>query len=625
MRSLRFATSSAEAASQYFRTNFGDSGIHKRGTIICIAKFQTAALPPAPLPGRIFQAIVQHQMKKNVVIILTFLLSIISLILSSSQAGSYGYSAMRIIDLIILLVVSAELTAGYRSAEYKRQFLIRNITLIIFAVVYTLLLAYLITMDLRGSQRHLLNLAVIIARSLYLLYRSFEKIKSIEAFLSRLNERPALSIISSFFAVIMLGTLLLMLPFSTTAPGSMRFIDAWFTSTSAVCVTGLIVVDTATAFSTAGQVIILILIQIGGLGIMIMTYFSRFVLGRKVSLEEKQRLSFVISDTEISGVLSTLKKIIYLTFSIEGCGAILLFLGIGITKGFSGSSAFSAVFHSISAFCNAGFSLFSDSLEGFVSNPFIMFTISALIILGGLSFTVIFNIRDYFNPRSAVKKMSLNTRIVLIWTAALLVAGFFLFYAAEHSNSLREYHTGSQYLAAFFQSVTTRTAGFNSIPFTSFRSGTILIICFFMFIGAASGSTAGGIKINTAAVLFAYIKSMATNSPRVTLYRYQLSKSGVLRAFAVFTYGIFAVFIGATALALTHQAPLHDILFESVSAFGTVGLSTGMTGMLNGFGKIVIIFLMFNGRLGPLTILSTFSIRTDKSGVKYPRGDILIG
>ncbi|HAK46811.1 MAG TPA: TrkH family potassium uptake protein [Spirochaeta sp.] len=564
-------------------------------------------------------------MKKNLLIITTFFLSILSLLFNSGNTGDPSYFTMRVIDILILLIITAELIKGYRTAKYRQQFILRNITLIIFSGVYLLALSSLFIIDFTKGHLPYLNLSVIVIRSLYLLYRGFENIKSLEQALSRLNDRPAISIISSFFAMIMLGTLLLMLPFSTADRTGLPFIDAWFTATSAVCVTGLIVVDTAAAFSIAGKVIILMLIQIGGLGIMIITYFSMFILGRKATIEEKQRLSFVISDTDISGIISTLKKIIYLTFSIEAVGAVLLFIGLGGSLGFSGRTAFSAVFHSISAFCNAGFSLFSNSLEGFASNPFVIFTVSLLIILGGLSFAVIFNVRDFINPFSRVKKINLNTRVVLIWTAVLLVSGFFIFYAAEHGGNLKDYSTGTQYLAAFFQSVTLRTAGFNSIPFSHFRTGTILIFCLYMFIGAASGSTAGGIKINTMAVMFAYLKSMLTNSPHVTLYRHQLSRTRVLRAFVVFQYGIAAVFIGSTALALSHDASLRDIIFEAVSAFGTVGLSTGMTSVLNSFGKVVIIFLMFNGRLGPLTILSIFSGKTDKSGVRYPQGDILIG
>ncbi len=564
-------------------------------------------------------------MKKNPLILATFFLSILSLPVHSAQVLSVQWFILRTIDSAVLFLAISELLKGLKKSEYRRQFMLKNLPLTGFSALYLLVLAGLFIKDFTSGHEPYINLTVIVFRSLFLLYRGFENVKSIETALSRLNERPALSIIFSFFAVIMVGTLLLMLPFATADGKGLNFIDSWFTATSAVCVTGLIVVDTAAAFSTAGRIIILVLIQIGGLGIMIMTYFSMFILRRNVTLEEKKRLSFVISDTDLSDIIQTLKKIIYLTFLIEAAGAVLLFIGLGIRQGFGIRTVFSAVFHSVSAFCNAGFSLYSDSLEGFAGSPLIILTISMLIIAGGLSFAVLFNLGNYFRTSKSLRRLSLNTKIVLTWTALLLLSGFLFFYAAEHGNTLRNLPTGKQYLAAFFQSVTLRTAGFNTVPFSGFTAGTIVIMCVFMFTGAASGSTAGGIKINTSAVLAAYIKSLVTNSPRVTLYRYQLSKTRVLRAFAVFQYGITAVLAGVAALAFTQNAPLEDILFESVSAFGTVGLSTGLTPHLNIFGKLVIILLMFNGRLGPLTILSTFSGRTDKSGVKYPRGDILIG
>ena len=342
-------------------------------------------------------------------------------------------------------------------------------------------------------------------------------------------------------------------------------------------------------------------------------------------MKKKKRLSFVISDTDMSGIVSTLKKIIYLTFSIELIGALALFIGFGRKSGFNISTVFLALFHAVSAFCNAGFSLFSDSLEGFADDPIIIFTVSTLIILGGLSFAVIFNINDIANPRKNIRKLNLNSKVVLSWTAALLAAGFIFFYASEHAGTIKDYSTPAQYLSALFQSVTLRTAGFNSVSFSHLATGTIVVMCFFMFIGAASGSTAGGIKINTMAVLGAYLKSMITNSTKVTLFRHQLSKDRVLRAYIVFQYGIAAVFLGTAALALSNNLPLKDILFETVSAFGTVGLSTGITAQLNSLGKIIIILLMFNGRLGPLTILATLSKKPDKSKIKYPQGDILIG
>jgi trk system potassium uptake protein TrkH len=564
-------------------------------------------------------------MKKPGLILTSSFLSILSLLFYSIRNSGTMLIISRVLDILILLLIIFELYSGYRKAEYRSQFIRRNIPLLIFSVLYPAIIAALMTIDFRAFLAPSVNLLMIITRSLYLLYRSFENIKSLEDALAKLNDRPALAIISSFLAVIAAGTLLLMLPFSTADRMGLSFIDSWFTATSAVCVTGLIVLDTATAFSLAGKIIILILIQTGGLGIMIMSYFSMFILGRRITIEEKKRLSFVISDSDMSGIVQNLKKIIYLTFSIETAGAILLFLGFGFHSGFSMQNVFPAIFHSISAFCNAGFSLFSNSLENFAGSPFIIFTVSVLIILGGLSFAVIFNLNDYFKTRTALRKLNLNTKIVITWTGLLIFAGFLFFYASEHGNVLRNYDTATQYLGAFFQSVTLRTAGFNSVPFSSLSAGTVVVLCLFMFIGGASGSTAGGVKINTIAVIFAYLKSVITNSPRVTLYRYQLSHTRVLRAFVVLSYGITAIFAGMAALALTNDADLTDILFETVSAFGTVGLSTGLTPALNSFGKMVIIFLMFNGRLGPLTILSTFTGKAEQPGIEYPRGDILIG
>ncbi len=564
-------------------------------------------------------------MTKRYYILIAFILSLVSLVLNPAERGRGMLLAARISDILILLLLGGQLISGFRAAQYRRQWVIRNITLTAATLLYAGVLAFLLSSDI-SSERHLyLNLIVYIARSFYLLYRSFENVKSLEDALRKFNERPARSIILTFLAIASAGTLLLMLPFTTADGKGLAFIDSLFTSTSAVCVTGLIVVDTATVFSTAGKVIILALVQTGGLGIMIVTYFSMFFLRRRITIEEKKRLSFVISDNDMTGIVSMLKKIIYLTFIIEGTGAVLLFTGFGRHYGYSLQTVFLSVFHSVSAFCNAGFSLFSDSLEGFIDKPLIIFTVSILIILGGLSFAVIFNIKDVLDPRSGTFKLSLNTKVVLSWTAVLLAGGFIFFYSAEHSNCLRSSSTPVQYLSAFFQSVTLRTAGFNSVPFSALQNGTLTVMCLFMFVGAASGSTAGGIKINTLAVITAYLKSMVTNSPKVTILHYQLSKTRILRAFTVFTYGITAVLTGIAALALTHTEPLVNILFEAVSAFGTVGLSTGFTSRLNSFGKLVIICLMFNGRLGPLTILSTFSGKREKSGVEYPQGDILIG
>lgn len=564
-------------------------------------------------------------MAKNRSIVITTTLSILSLILFQSHGSAGHIAVIRSIDLIIAAVLTFYFSALYSRAEYKRQFISRNYLNILFTFFFSAVTIFLIIGNIRGGRYPFFYLVFNLIRIIYLFFLAAARIRSVRTAIERFTERPARSIILSFLTIIAVGTILLMMPFSTADGTGLRFIDALFTSTSAVCVTGLIVVDTATAFSIAGKIIILLLIQTGGLGIMMLSYISLFIFRQKLSIDDKQRLSLVISDSDLSGITETLKKIIRFCLVFEAAGAALIFTELSTSGGFSLGNLFSAVFHSVSAFCNAGFSLYSSSLEAFASHPLIILTVSVLIIAGGLSFSVFFNIRNVLNPRERNAKLSLNSKVVLSWTAGLLLCGTVFFYAAEHSGSLLSMKTADQYLAAFFQSVTLRTAGFNTVPFTNLASGTIVIMCIFMFIGAASGSTAGGIKINTAAVITAYMKSLATNSPKITIYNHQLSKSRVLRAFAVLQYGILILLAGTAALAFTQDFELKDILFEAVSAFGTVGLSTGITSGLNSFGKAVIILLMFNGRLGPLTILSIFAGKTNRTGTVYPQGDILIG
>ena len=524
------------------------------------------------------------------------------------------------LEYLVALLMILEIAAGLKAAEYRSQYLLKNIAAVIFTLIFTGTIIYQAS---PGREPDFMNMSIHAARNIFLLYRLTEGLRSVQLILQKIHSRPALSILTSFALIILTGTLLLMLPFAAAGGNTLSFVDALFTATSAVCVTGLIVVDTAGAFSVFGKAVILMLIQTGGLGIMIIGYFSLFLRGRKISFREKQRLSVVISEADMPGISRALKAIVGITFGIEAAGAVVLAAGFCIKDGFSAESVFSGLFHSVSAFCNAGFSLYSDSLEGLADSPFFIFTIAALIIAGGLSFSVIFNIRDIIRRKTG--RLNLNSRVVLSWSTVLVIGGMFLFYAAEHGGILRELPTPQQYLAAFFQSVTLRTAGFNSVGFGSFRTGTIMLMCIFMFIGAASGSTAGGIKINTAAVLAAYIKSILRRSPAVTIYRHQLSSSCILKAFIIFQYGIVAVFLSTIILSFTETAALRDIIFETVSAFGTVGLSTGLTPKLSTAGKFVIIFLMVNGRLGPLTILSSLPVRGESSAVRYPQGDIAIG
>ncbi len=563
-------------------------------------------------------------MKKNrIIIFISLLFSIAAIaalpfhpegLIYRIIAESFDYAAV----FFMLFYLTAELTG----AIYKKQYLIRNLFTVIFIIIYTIVF---ITLKLLPELPEELKTAVFTLRGLFLIFKAVEEIRSVRTLILNISEHPAGSILLSFQLVIITGTLLLMLPFASADGRGLNFIDSWFTATSAVCVTGLIVVDTAVYFSFWGKLIILVLIQIGGLGIMIMSYFSAFILRRKMSFTEKRRLSFAISDNDYSGIIRQLKSIIYLTFTIEAVGALVLFAGLGRRLGYTAGTLFNAVFHSISAFCNAGFSLFSNSLEDFYASPLVILTVSLLIIIGGLSFAVIINIGTSITGRKKGLRLSINSRIVLIWSVVLIITGMYLFYGTEHRNTLLHLKPGEQLLAAFFQSVTLRTAGFNSVPFSGLTTGTLLIMCFFMFTGGASGSTAGGIKVNTMAVLTSYIKSLFTGSPRTTIYRYQLSKTNVLRAFSIFQYGLTAVFLGVVGLVLTQDLPLDKIIFETVSAFGTVGLSAGITSALNTPGKLIIILLMFNGRIGPLTIIASFSNRQKTGTIQYPQADISIG
>jgi trk system potassium uptake protein TrkH len=287
----------------------------------------------------------------------------------------------------------------------------------------------------------------------------------------------------------------------------------------------------------------------------------------------------------------------------------------------------------VSAFCNAGFSLFSTSLEGFLGNPAVNFTIALLIIAGGISFAVItdlfrilkLRIKALFVPVAGARElMSLNTYVVACITPVLIIAGMLLIYGLEHNSTLASLPLGQQYLAAFFQSVTLRTAGFNTIPIGDLTTTTLLVMIPFMFIGAASGSTAGGIKINNLAVMYGYLKSILLNRDSVTIRRSSLSRTQVNKAFLVFLFGVFSITFGTIILSATEEAELANIMFEVVSAFGTVGLSTGITPVLSAAGKIVIVVLMFIGRLGPLTILAAAAQPEKRIRISFPRGDVML-
>lgn len=565
------------------------------------------------------------------------LLSLAALLPELLPSAAVWEELARYLDFLLLAVLITEMLLDARSHGRIGEYLRQSILPTAFLLVFLLLAAYG-RMGIAGDGTgRIIALArgVIVLRSGLLLLGVFRRLRRFSVFFETVTFHPAQTILYSFIGAIVIGTLLLMLPVTTTDSGGLGLLNALFTATSAVCVTGLVVVDTA-GLTLWGQLIVLLLIQAGGLGIMIISYFSLFAARQRVSLEEKMLLSYILDERNMNAVAGRVKAIIYTTLLIEAAGTLLLLPGMRSAAGDTEASGiFYAIFHSVSAFCNAGFALFSDSLTRFADNPAVITTVAVLIILGGLSFSVLVNagetafdaFRRRISPRSvpsAAPRLSLNSRVVLHGSGLLLITGLLLFYLLAHGGTLAAMPTGSQYLQAFFQSVTLRTAGFNTVAVGELSVTALLVLIPFMFIGGASGSTAGGIKVNNAAIIAAYIRATFTGDRSVVISQYSVGRERVNRAFLVFYFGIAAIAIGTVLLSAAEEFALEQLLFEAVSAFGTVGLSTGITGELSAPGRIIIILLMYIGRVGPLTILAAASRPSKGLDISYPRGDILL-
>ncbi len=426
----------------------------------------------------------------------------------------------------------------------------------------------------------------------------------------------------SFVLLILAGAGLLMLP-ECHAPGqTITFLDALFTSTSAVCVTGLIVVDTATAWTRTGQVVILLLIQFGGIGIISFGALFAMLLGQRISFRQRQLLKEQFGEFTIVNILDIIPVVTLLTLAIELLGTIILLPRFvpqyGIAVGL-----WHAVFHSISAFCNAGFSTFSTNLEGFKGDALVNLDICSLIVLGGLGFPVLAEILERKGNR---KRLSLHTRVVLLTTATLIVAGALFLFIIEtgFSSEFRDLPLGSRILASLFQSVTARTAGFNTIPIGRMAQASQLLLVFLMFIGGSPSGTAGGIKTTTFVVSIAAIWSVLNQRTEVNLLGRRLERNNVRRALVLVVLAAIILSVGLLFLLIFGSGNLMELLLELVSAFGTVGLSTGITSSLTAGQRIVIILTMFVGRLGPMTFALALA-RPRAEQVRFPETNLLTG
>lgn len=414
-------------------------------------------------------------------------------------------------------------------------------------------------------------------------------------------------LVSTFLGLSVLGAAILTLPVASATGVSVGLLDAAFTSTSAVCVTGLIVLDTPNDFSFLGQAVILVLLQLGGLGIMSFSTAALATLGRRLSLRQEATMAELLSGKDRAELFVSLRRLLGVTFTAELAGAIVLSLAFLLEGDGALQALWRGVFTSVSAFCNAGFALQTDSLVPYRSSPWILHTVSTLIIFGGLSPALVTMIPSLIrNPR----RLELQAKIVFSVTAVLLAAGAVLIAAIEWSNTLAPDASALDRLSnAWFQSVTLRTAGFNSVDTAAVRPATISVMLVMMFIGGSPGGTAGGIKTTTALVLLLAVRGALRGRWEAAAFGRRIAHRTVYRAASVTTLGMMIVLAGLIVIQLTQDMPPEVALFEVMSAFGTVGLSLGGTGLLDAVGKIAIIGIMLAGRVGPLSL---FLVLTDR-------------
>ena len=453
---------------------------------------------------------------------------------------------------------------------------------------------------------------------------------------NRIKLDPTQVLVLGFMALILVGSLLLALPVASADGKAAPYLDSAFTATSAVCVTGLVVRDTATEWSTFGHIVIICLIQIGGLGFMTMATVILMIMGRKIRLRDRLIIQEALNEFSLKGLVALIKKIVILTFTIETLGAALLSTKFIPEFGFKKGLVYS-FFHSISAFCNAGFDLMGSSygpfssFTAYTSDVVINITLMVLIIIGGLGFTVLLDIAR----ERRFAKLSLHSKVVLFMTGILLTIGFVFFMLIEYNNpeTLGSLNFGTKILASLFQSVTTRTAGFNTISQNGLTAPGKLMTIILMFIGASPAGTGGGIKTTTFAVIILMIITVIRGNGDITLYDRKVNRATAYKALAISMIAFVIVIIFTMVLSIAEQgntsgiASFENIMYEATSAFATVGLSAGITPSISPVSRVFMIITMFIGRVGPLTLTLAFTNRARNTNIKYsfPEGKIMVG
>lgn len=449
-------------------------------------------------------------------------------------------------------------------------------------------------------------------------------LKKLRMLFSVSTYNPAQLFVISFAFMILVGTGLFLLPIATVDGKGLQLVDAFFTSTSAVCTTGLAVVDTGTILSTFGQIVLLGLIQIGGLGIMTMGTILALILGKKITFRQRMFVQQQLSYSSLDGIVRLVKRVIIVTGVIEAIGALIFTLRwwpeMGLNK-----ALYNGVFHSVSNFNNAGFDILGNfsSFSNYVSDPIINLTMMVLIITGGLGFIVVVDLLE-FHKR---KRLSLHTKVAVTTTSILILLGALVVFITEWSNTktLDSLDWSGKILSSFFQSVTVRSDGSSTLAIGDMRQASLLFLIILMFIGSAPGSTGGGIRTTTFATLIGAVWAMLRGRRDVVFFKQRVDQNKVYKALTITIIAVFMVITTTMILTITERADFLTVLFEATSAYGTVGLSMGLTPDLTVFGKILISIAMFIGRLGPLTIAYAISSNTKEERYRYAEGQIIIG
>jgi trk system potassium uptake protein len=539
------------------------------------------------------------------------------------------------ITAIVIGTISIVLRFIIPQYRPRRKTIPFDILLILFYIV-------ILSFHFKGYHSNLFDLStynLLVYLAIFVVF--FREFSALQFEFKKVALNPAQIFVLSFLSIIIAGSFLLLLPNATHTRISL--IDALFTSTSAVCVTGLIVVDTGSFFTEFGQIIIAVLIQIGGLGIMTFaSYFSYFFRGGS-SYENQLILRDITNAEKISEVFSVLKKILIVTILIEGIGAILIFYSLDSAIVPSlGDKLFFAIFHAISGFCNAGFSTLPNSFyeSAFQFNYPLHIIVATLFIIGGLGFPIVFNLFRFAKSKlkaainlvlSRKQKIiipriiNVNTRIVLLTSLILTVLGTVAFLILEYNNTLLEHNLFGKIVTSFFGSVTTRTAGFNTVDTSALNLHTILIVMFLMWVGASPASTGGGIKTSTLAVAILNTFSIARGKTKLEIYNREIPRTSIDRAFAIIVLSIMVISVSILLISFfDSDKGMLNISFECVSAYSTVGLSRGITSNLSSASKLILILTMFIGRVSMLTLLIALYKKVSTGSYRYPSENILI-